>query len=208
MISMVKKSDIIQKGAYMLIPLLCCVFGCNSNNKPVEVGSSTDSVHQEVLNKEGIKADSIMTANASIDLRLFLSKYYQKDIDQNLLDSGSRKFIYSEYDLNQDGKNEIFIGLTGGYFCGSGGCTVLLLDSNRDLITKFTVADYPFTVLSSTTNNWKDLIVRSRGKQHILKFNGKAYPSNPSIQPEFSEKSIQGDQVLERPVISEQWQKF
>jgi hypothetical protein len=208
MISMVKKSDIIQKGAYMLIPLLWCVFGCKSNNKPVEVGSSRDSVHQEVLNKEGIKADSIMTANASTDLRLFLSKYYQKDIDQNLLDSGSRKFIYSEYDLNQDGKNEIFIGLTGGYFCGSGGCTVLLLDSNRDLITKFTVADYPFTVLSSTTNNWKDLIVRSRGKQHILKFNGKAYPSNPSIQPEFSEKSIQGDQVLERPVISEQWQKF
>ena len=70
------------------------------------------------------------------------------------------------------------------------------------------VADYPFTVLSSITNNWKDLIVKSGGKQRILRFNGKAYPSNPSIQPEFSEKSIQGDQVLEHPVISEQRQKI
>jgi hypothetical protein len=208
MISIIKKSNIKQKIFFLSIPLLGLVFGCNSNNKPVEGGSSVDSVHQEMLNNEGIKADSIVAANAATDLSLFLSKYYQKDIDQNLLDSGSRKFVYSEYDLNQDGKKEIFIGLSGGYFCGSGGCTVLLLDSNRDLLTKFTVADYPFTVLSSTTNNWKDLIVRSGGKQRILKFNGKAYPSNPSIQPEFSDKSMQGDEVLGRPVTSEQWQKF
>lgn len=200
MISVIKKIDIIQKVCYLLITLPWCVLGCNSSNKPAE------SVNQVTLNNE-FKADST-TVNATTDLSLFLSKYYQKDIDQNLLDSGSRKFIYSEYDLNQDGKKEIFIGLTGGYFCGSGGCTVLLLDSNRDLLTKFTVADYPFTVLSSITNNWKDLIVKSGGKQRILRFNGKAYPSNPSIQPEFNGNAAMGEKLLEIPLTLEQWQKF
>jgi hypothetical protein len=35
------------------------------------------------------------------------------------------------------------------------------------------------------TNGWKDLLVRSNGAMHLLKYDGKTYPSNPSMVPEF-----------------------
>ena len=75
------------------------------------------------------------------------------------------------------------MGLTGSYFCGTGGCTILLLNSDGGLITTFTVTDYPIIVSNTITKNWKDLILYSNGKNHLMKFNGKTYPSNPSVQP-------------------------
>lgn len=197
----------MQKTSYLLIPLIAAFLGCNSNTQTTKDTSTGDSTNQAGLTSS-IKADSIIAAAPATHLSLFLTKYYQKDLEKNLLDSNSRRFIYSEYDLNQDGKKETFIGLTGGYFCGSGGCTVLLLAGNGDLITKFTVAEYPFTILASATNNWKDIIIESAGKQHLLKFDGKTYPSNPSVQPQFTGTLSGGDQVLIPPVNPGQWQKF
>lgn len=192
----------------LVIPLMATFIGCNSNNGTTKGTSTSDSTSHTELNNTSVKTDSTVTTTPAPQLSAFLKKYYQKDLEKNLLDSNSRKFIYSEYDLNQDGKKETFIGLTGGYFCGSGGCTALLLADNGDLITKFTVAEYPFTISTSATNNWKDILIESAGKQHLLKFDGKTYPSNPSIQPEVKEISGTGDKVLTLPPAPEQWQKF
>jgi hypothetical protein len=35
---------------------------------------------------------------------------------------------------------------------------------------------------NNKTNGWKDLFIQSDGKYRIVKFDGKKYPSNPSIQ--------------------------
>jgi hypothetical protein len=98
----------------------------------------------------------------------------------------ARRFIFFETDLNDDGKNEIFVGFRGTEFCGSGGCTALLLSPDGKLITRFTVADYPFIVYSDKTLGWKNLVVRSGGSDRILKWNGTKYPSNPSMQPKYN----------------------
>lgn len=195
----------MKKIFYLLVSLPGVLFGCHSNNEPSRVVSSSDSLNQII---KPVEADTMVVKNPAADLSLFLRKYYQNDIDKNLLDSGSRKFIYGKYDLNRDGEKETFIGLTGSYFCGSGGCTALLLDSKGNLLNKFTVVQYPFKISSVTTNKWNDLVVESGGKQRVLKFNGITYPSNPSVQSEFDGNLVAEGQVLDIPGNLDQWQKF
>lgn len=91
--------------------------------------------------------------------RAFLKKHYQKDLAQDLIFEQSRKFRAESADLNKDGKPEIFIALTGPYFCGSGGCSFLLLDASGKLMTTFTVSDYPVFVTESYTLGWRNLVI-------------------------------------------------
>jgi len=129
----------------------------------------------------GINSSSIKTADL---IRLTLKDLYKDDLAKNFIDDNSKKFIFFEYDLNEDGKKEILVGLTGGYFCGTGGCTQLLLDDQGNVITQFSVSGNPVVIDTNKTNGWKDLFIYSGSKYRIVKFNGKTYPSNPSTLPE------------------------
>jgi hypothetical protein len=125
----------------------------------------------------GLNSSSKETADL---VRTTLQDKFKSDLEKNLIDSFSRKFIFFEYDLNDDGMKEIFVGLTGPYFCGSGGCTIYLLDNQGNAITKFSVSR-DIVIDHKKTNGYKDLFIYSGGKFRIAKFNGKTYPSNPSI---------------------------
>lgn len=194
----------------LIILVVCIMFGisgCNSNDKKV-TGVKKDSVsvkeNKSVTKKDsaydadptdtipgdryGINSSSKQTAEL---VRLTLQKKFKSDLDKNLIDSLSRKFIFFEYDLNGDSQKEIFVGLTGPYFCGSGGCSIMLLDNLGNEISNFTVSDYPVVIDNNKSKEWKDLFILSNGKYHIMKFDGKKYPSNPSVQAEL--KTIPGD---------------
>lgn len=136
----------------------------------------------------GVHSSSKQTADL---VRLTLQSLFKDDLAKNLIDETSRKFIFFEYDLNDDSKNEILVGLTGSYFCGSGGCTQYVLDNQGNVITKFTVSGYPVVIDNNKTKGWKDLIILSGNKNRIVKFDGTKYPANPSTQPEL--KVIPGD---------------
>lgn len=95
-------------------------------------------------------------------------------------------------DLNDDGKEEVIVYLTGPQWCGSGGCTTLILvaeGSSYNVITKLTVAQRPIRVLAATSNGWHSLGVSVQGGgvrrryEAILMFNGKTYPRNPTVPP-------------------------
>ncbi|SHM80009.1 hypothetical protein SAMN05444266_11169 [Chitinophaga jiangningensis] len=131
-----------------------------------------------------------------------LQKLYADDLSKQLIDSNSRRFNIAVADLNNDGSNEIFVKLNGGYFCGSGGCTVLLLNDQGTVITKFTVTDTPVSVSANLTNGWKDLLLPSNGKIHVVKYNGKAYPSNPSMQPAAGKEVTTAVPLLDNPAMS------
>lgn len=124
-------------------------------------------------------------------VRASLSALFKDDLSKGLIDSFSRRFIFFEYDLNADGQKEIFTGLTGPYFCGSGGCTFYILDAKGTAVSKFTVSDYPIVIDNNITKGWKDLFIQTGGKFHIVKFDGEKYPSNPSLQPVL--KLVPGD---------------
>jgi len=175
--------------AILLITLLIqCQSGNNKSNSTASTSPSVDT-------SEAAKSSETETDNTKSDkydaqhkekiaqVRSFLQSYLKEDLNKGLIDTMSRQFQLQVADLNKDGKNETFVGLTGPYFCGSGGCTFLLLDHTGRLNTRFTVASYPVIVDSTFTKGWRDLLVQSGGKFHRLKYTGVKYPSNPSGAP-------------------------
>lgn len=133
-------------------------------------------------------AANIQTAEK---VRKFLQTEFKKDIDSKALEEKDKKFIQFEFDINDDGKKEIFVGLTGPYFCGTGGCTQFILNEDGSKLAHFTVSDYPVLIDTNKTNGYRDLFIYSGGKNRVVKFDGKTYPSNPSVLPEL--KTIPGD---------------
>ncbi|WP_427872409.1 hypothetical protein [Flavobacterium sp. MMS24-S5] len=93
-----------------------------------------------------------------------------------------RSFYYEAFDLNNDKKEEYFVGFSNSYFCGSGGCSGYILKNDGTVINRFTVTDFPIYVTTSSTEKFYDLIFESGGKFHLLKMKGGKYPSNPSVQ--------------------------
>lgn len=191
---------------------------CQSSEKNSDKGQLSDSSENESTlsltvtenNEHGQKSTEPNSNSAGIEMvKGYLQKTYKKDLETQLIDSNSRKFIVSEYDLNDDGEKEIFVRLTGSYFCGSGGCTALLLNKNGELITSFTVVGYPVFAAETKTKNWKDLVMFSNGKNHLVKFTGSKYPSNPSIEPEAVEtKDSNMTKVFDVSANPEQWSSF
>lgn len=120
------------------------------------------------------------TAN---NIKNFLINEYLKD-DLQFLQANDRKFQFYKIDLNDDGKEEIFVRFMTSYFCGSGGCNFLLLDKYGEVITKFSVTRPPFFVEPSKENGWALLLVKDSGVFKELRFNGLTYPSNPSVLPQ------------------------
>jgi len=114
----------------------------------------------------------------------FISNQFLSDGDFRALDANDRKFQYEVTDLNGDGINEYLVWFSSPYFCGSGGCNLLILDKNFTLITNFTLTRPPVLVDLKTTNGWNDIILWSNGDYHRMKFNlkDKSYPSNPSVE--------------------------
>jgi hypothetical protein len=155
---------------------------------PAEAAYDPDPTDSIPGDQYGINSSSKQTADL---VRLTLKDLLKVDLEKNLIDSFSRRFIFFEYDLNDDGKKEIFVGLTGPYFCGSGGCTQYILDNQGNVVTRFTVADYPVVIDNNKTNGWKDLFIYSGSKNRIAKFDEKKYPSNPSTLPAL--KVLPGD---------------
>ena len=112
------------------------------------------------------------------------------------MEAKDRKFQYFTVDLNDDDKKEHFVAFMSPYFCGSGGCTVMLLDHEASVITKFTVMRTPIWAEKSTTNGWRNLLVRSEGELKELKFDGSTYPSNPSVVPAASFDAPSGSAIV------------
>lgn len=76
-------------------------------------------------------------------IKQYLATEYLSPADLRAIKKDQRKFQVVQIDLNQDGEKEIFINFVSSYFCGSGGCTLLLLNKQLEPITEFTVTQTP-----------------------------------------------------------------
>lgn len=122
-------------------------------------------------------------------LRRFLQDY--ANVPSLPQDKATRYFDVF-VDLNSDSQEEIVVYLVGPQWCGSGGCTVLILlpeGSTFRVLTRITIVRRPVRVLAATCNGWQSLGVWvqgggvSAGYEAILKFDGRTYPSNPTVSP-------------------------
>jgi hypothetical protein len=125
------------------------------------------------------------TTDASLETSLskFIASWAKED---------APRFRSAFVDLNNDGANEAIVLMEGSNWCGSGGCTLLVLNRSRGgwkLVSKMTITNAPIRVVQRSKNGWSSLgvMVRGGGMGHayeaVLDFDGKKYPSNPSMVP-------------------------
>lgn len=193
---------------YALTVLCAC-----SNKKETEVIEvKTDSVSVNVspIIKDTVQYKESTNNPKTVDLvrTTLQNKIFKADTAS--IDIKNRKFILDEIDLNNDGEKEIFVGFNGMDFCGNAGCDAYLLSHDGDVITKFTIVQYPIIISDSKSkDNWQDLIVKSRGVDYLVKWNGKKYPSNPSMEPKYTGKLNDNSQrVLWNDKTAYPWFKF
>ena len=107
-------------------------------------------------------------------------------------DRTNTRYLSATADLNGDGKPETIVYIVSNTWCGSGGCTLLILttqNAHYKVITRTTVTQLPVRLLPTKTNGWQDLAVFVAGGGILpgyeakLVFNGKTYPRNPTVGP-------------------------
>lgn len=114
-------------------------------------------------------------------VKTYLTKEYLTEADLRAISEDQRKFQIQEIDLNNDGKEEVFVNFMTSYFCGTGGCIILLLNDQIEPITKFTVTRTPLYVEKAMENGWNIIMTQSEGKWRKLIYKDGSYSSNPSI---------------------------
>ena len=113
----------------------------------------------------------------------YIANKYLTPGDLKAIPMSDRKFRYQQIDLNGDGKMEVFVSFYTPYFCGTGGCSLVLLDDHLKPITKFTVTTPPIYADQEMKNGWKTLYVQDGKVWKELTYENGKYPSNPSVQP-------------------------
>ena len=175
----------------MLILSVLALFACNNKStksqaimvpEPVTKTEVIGERSQEDKRMQELYAPQSSDDQVAANIRNFLVNDYLKK-DLSFLSEEDRKFQYFSVDLNGDGKDEYFVNFMTSYFCGMGGCSVVLLDHESKVITNFTVMDNPIYAENVKTNGWKNILVRNRGELKELKYENGKYPSNPSVLP-------------------------
>ena len=113
-------------------------------------------------------------------------------------------YRWAEADLNGDGAPEQFIYATDEVWCGSGGCTLLVLQKQGKtyhLVLRSTVTRLPVRLLATKSHGWRDIAVNVAGggttpRTVRLRFNGFNYPSNPTFAPSLSEERAKTASIL------------
>jgi hypothetical protein len=124
-------------------------------------------------------------------LRVFLKKHYASG------DAVADKTIlYSVAFASLDDKaQQIIMYVNGDDWCGSGGCSALILEpanASFKIRARFSLARLPIRVMPSKTNGWHDLAMPVGNDFVQIRFDGNRYPGNPSMAkhlPHGSEKS-------------------
>lgn len=114
-------------------------------------------------------------------VKSYIAGKYLTEGDLRAISEDQRKFQLVQIDLNNDGKNEVFVNFTSSYFCGTGGCTILLLSDQLKPITEFTVTRTPLYVEKAMENGWKEIVTKSGEKWRKLIYKNNSYPTNPSL---------------------------
>lgn len=106
----------------------------------------------------------------------------------------------------ENGKSQAeIVYLEGPEWCGSGGCTLLILkqvDASFKVLGRVPIVRPPIRILPSANNEFPDIGVQVQGGgiqpgyEAVLSFNGKRYPSNPSLHPARKAKTSEGKVII------------
>jgi len=169
---------------------------------PAPEASASASATDPTASEEAVGVIAPAPEGPEEDIRHVLLQEYP--------DAGPIRYALAWHDLDGDGAKEALVYLAGPYFCGSGGCNLVVLTPAGPMWRKVgdvSVSRTPVAVLETASNGWKDLTVDVAGGGGpsgtvILKFDGEGYPGNASTQG-FAPESAKGTQLLpEAPEFS------
>lgn len=113
-------------------------------------------------------------------------------------------YTHAFTDLNDDGIDDAVVLITDRQYCGSGGCSFVVFQGVADgfkVISASTITKEPILLLPEKKQGWHTLSVFVAGGgakpgQVMLRFNGKRYPGNPSMQPQATKHDLHGATTL------------
>jgi hypothetical protein len=123
-------------------------------------------------------------------LKQFMREYLKAEAED--LEDDDTTFSSAFVDLNEDGKKEVIVYLSGRDWCGTGGCVMLVLapkESTYRVVSEVTITRPPIRVLNTKTKGWRDIAVLLAGGgirhpyEARLQFDGRSYPKNPTAAP-------------------------
>ncbi len=148
-------------------------------------------------------SDQPAPAAADQDVRQFLRQEYR--------DWLPLQYALAEYDLDGDSRSEAIVHVVSRDLCGSGGCVTLVLTRDGPgwrKVARVTVSRTPVAVLHTATNGWHDISMRIGGGglasgTAVLRFDGEAYPSNPTLPPAETTDALGTVLLAEEPALME-----
>ncbi|QPC97900.1 hypothetical protein [Qipengyuania soli] len=178
--------------SYFLPLAVIALAACSGSPSPAPDESATESS----------EAVSPAPANAEEDIKHFLLQEYP--------DASPMQYALAWSDLNGDGADEAIVYLITPYFCGTGGCNTLILTPAGPMwekVGEISVSRTPITVMDTSSNGWKDITVAISGGggasgNALLKFDGKAYPPNPTVAPAEMTDKTGAEVIAEEPVMT------
>lgn len=132
---------------------------------------------------------SLCTAQSSKQVR---SERLETYLRGALSEETGTRYAVGFFDLDDDERDEAIVYLMGAFHCGTGGCETWVLapeGSSYRVVSKISIVQLPVRALATKSHGWHDLGVQVRGGgihhgyEARLSFNGKKYPSNPSVAP-------------------------
>jgi hypothetical protein len=94
---------------------------------------------------------------------------------------------YALVDLDGDGLPDAVVLVLDRAYCGSDGCTLEVFRGTTDgfsFVSGSTLCRAPIRVTRETSHGWRTLIVATkRGGDVLMRFDGRRYPLDPSLQP-------------------------
>ncbi|OXB01568.1 hypothetical protein [Flavobacterium pectinovorum] len=171
------------KKQILIIITILTLYSCQ--NKDKKDSNIIKTIVQDTLSKTVAGTADLSEAPPRDDkavklIRKQLLVLLKKDLPA--MTKEDRFFYYEAFDLNNDKKNEYFVGFSNPYFCGSGGCSGYILNNDGSLINSFTVTDFPIFVATTSSEKFQDLIFKSKDALYLMKMKNGKYPSNPSVQ--------------------------
>lgn len=162
---------------------------------------SAGSLHDHGTTAEASDRPGPSAANP--DVRQFLRQEYR--------DWLPLQYALAEYDLDGDGRGEAIVHVVSRDLCGSGGCVTLVLTRKGPSwrkVARVTASRTPVTVLPTATKGWPDITVRIGGGglasgTAVLRFDGEAYPSNPTVPPAETTDALGTVLLAEEPAVME-----
>jgi hypothetical protein len=113
-------------------------------------------------------------------------------------------YKYAFVDLNDDGIDDAVVLITDNQYCGSGGCSFVIfrgVAGGFKLVSSSTITREPILLLPEKEKGWHTLSVFVAGGgakpgQVMMRFNGKKYPGNPSMQHKAKKNDLKDAKTL------------